>query len=318
MAQPTGPEVHQVAIIGSGPAGYTAALYASRANLKPVLFEGLQPGGQLTITTDVENYPGFPGGIMGPELMVKFREQAARFGTTIWSENVVEADLTHGRPFRIKSAEREIRASTVIIATGATAKLLDLPREAEFMGHGLSACATCDGFFFRGKEVLVVGGGDSAMEEANFLTRFATKVTIVHRRDEFKASKIMLDRARKNPKIAIMTNVALTSYTGDPKSGGLTGARAKNTVTGQDVEIKTGGIFLAIGHVPNTKLFEGQLDLDPKGYIVVKPGSTKTKIPAVFACGDVQDSYYRQAVTAAGSGCMAAIDAERFLEAEGH
>jgi thioredoxin reductase (NADPH) len=311
-------EVHNVAIVGSGPAGYTAALYASRANLKPVLFEGLQPGGQLTITTDVENYPGFPQGIMGPELMVKFREQAVRFGTEVHSENVVKADLTHGRPFTLATAEREIRASTVIIATGASAKLLDLPREAEFMGHGLSACATCDGFFFRGKEVLVVGGGDSAMEEANFLTRFSPKVTIVHRRDEFRASKIMLDRARKNPKIDFLTNTVPTGYVGDPRQGGLTAVRVKDVPTGVERELKTGGIFLAIGHVPNTSLFVGQLELDKKGYVVVQPGSTKTGIRGVFACGDVQDSYYRQAVTAAGSGCMAAIDAERFLESEGH
>jgi thioredoxin reductase (NADPH) len=311
-------EVHKVAIIGSGPAGYTAALYASRANLKPILFEGLQPGGQLTITTDVENFPGFPQGIMGPELMVKFREQAVRFGTTVFSENVVKADLTAGRPFLVKSVEREIRASTVIIATGASAKLLDLPREAEFMGHGLSACATCDGFFFRGKDVLVVGGGDSAMEEANFLTRFSPDVTIMHRREEFKASKIMLDRARANPKIKIMVNTRPVEYLGDPKSGGLTGVRVEDTVTKTRRDLKTGGIFLAIGHVPNTQLFVGQLDLDAKGYIRTVPGTAKTKIPGVFACGDVQDSYYRQAVTAAGSGCMAAIDAERFLEAEGH
>jgi thioredoxin reductase (NADPH) len=311
-------DVHQVAIIGSGPAGYTAALYASRANLKPILFEGLQPGGQLTITTDVENYPGFPAGIMGPELMVKFREQAARFGTTIHSEQVTRAELLRGRPFTIATSERTVRASTVIIATGASAKLLDLPREAEFMGHGLSACATCDGFFFRGKEVLVVGGGDSAMEEANFLTRFCTKVSIVHRRDEFRASKIMLDRARRNPKVDFVVNVAPAAYVGDPKDGGLTGLRVKDVGTGAERDIRTQGVFLAIGHVPNTKLFEGQLEMDKKGYLVVKPGSTKTAIAGVFACGDVQDSYYRQAVTAAGSGCMAAIDAERLLESEGH
>jgi thioredoxin reductase (NADPH) len=318
MEQQMAEEVHKVAIVGSGPAGYTAALYASRANLAPILFEGHQPGGQLTITTDVENYPGFPQGIMGPELMVKFREQAARFGTTIFSEHVTGIELTKGRPFGIKTAERQIRASTVIIATGASAKLLDLPREAEFMGHGLSACATCDGFFFRGKEVLVVGGGDSAMEEANFLTRFCSRVTIVHRREEFKASKIMLERARKNSKIDFTLNAALTAYLGQPKEGGLNGVRMKDTVSGAERDVPTQGVFLAIGHVPNTQLFEGQLDMDQKRYLVVTPGSTRTKIPGVFACGDVQDSYYRQAVTAAGSGCMAAIDAERFLEAEGH
>jgi thioredoxin reductase (NADPH) len=311
-------EVHKVAIVGSGPAGYTAALYASRANLSPVLFEGNQPGGQLTITTDVENYPGFPQGIMGPELMAKFREQAARFGTTIHSEHVTRVELGRGRPFTIATAERAIRASTVIIATGASAKLLDLPREAEFMGHGLSACATCDGFFFRGKDVLVVGGGDSAMEEANFLTRFCKKVTVVHRREEFRASKIMVDRVRKNQKIDFMLNVTPVGYLGSPKDGGLTGVRMKDVRTGAERDVATQGVFLAIGHVPNTKLFEGQLDMDQKGYLVVKAGSTRTKITGVFACGDVQDSYYRQAVTAAGSGCMAAIDAERFLESEGH
>ncbi len=310
--------VHNVVIIGSGPAGYTAALYASRANLKPVMFEGNQPGGQLTITTEVENFPGFPEGIIGPELMNKFREQAKRFGTEIFSETVTKVDLTHGRPFKVTSPERELVASTVIVATGATARLLDLPKEGEFMGHGLSACATCDGFFFRNKEVLVVGGGDSAMEEANFLTRFCTKVTLVHRRDEFRASKIMLDRARANPKIAFMTNKIPLAYVGDPHEGGLKGLHVKDAVTGKETDILSGGVFLAVGHVPNTKIFEGQITLDPKGYITTEKGSSKTNLKGVFACGDVQDSYYRQAITAAGSGCMAAIDAERFLEAEGH
>jgi thioredoxin reductase (NADPH) len=314
-------DVRNVVIIGSGPAGYTAALYASRANLKPVLFEGAQPGGQLTITTEVENFPGFPGGILGPELMVKFREQAAKFGTEIYSETVTEADLTHGRPFTVKSSDRTVKAAAVIVATGATAKLLGLPRENEYMGHGLSACATCDGFFFRNKEVLVVGGGDSAMEEANFLTRFCSKVTVVHRREEFRASKIMIDRAKANPKISWALNAIPLEYVGDPSvegwSGGFKGLKVKDAVSGAVREIPAAGCFIAIGHRPNTDLFVGQLDADEKGYLKTTPGTTRTKLPGVFACGDVQDSYYRQAITAAGSGCMAAIDAERWLEAQG-
>jgi thioredoxin reductase (NADPH) len=318
----TASEARNVVIIGSGPAGYTAALYASRANLKPLLFEGAQPGGQLTITTEVENYPGFPEGVQGPALMVKFREQAAKFGTEILSETVTEADLTHGRPFTVRAGDRVVHGSTVIIATGASSKLLGLPRENEFMGRGLSACATCDGFFFRGKEVLVVGGGDSAMEEANFLTRFCTKVTVVHRREEFRASKIMIDRAKANPKIAWALNSVPLEYVGDPAAegwtGGFKGLKVKDAASGAARTLGAAGCFIAIGHQPNTKLFEGQLETDSKGYLKAVPGSTRTKIPGVFACGDVQDSYYRQAVSAAGSGCMAAIDAERFLEAEGH
>jgi thioredoxin reductase (NADPH) len=314
-------DVRHVAIIGSGPAGYTAALYASRANLRPVLFEGAQPGGQLTITTEVENYPGFPEGVMGPELMVKFREQAARFGTEIFSETVTDVELTKGRPFVVKTSDRTVKAETVIIATGASAKLLGLKDEERFMGRGLSACATCDGFFFKGKEVLVVGGGDSAMEEANFLTRFCSKVTVVHRREEFRASKIMVDRAKKNRKIAWALNSVPVAYVGDPTvegwSGGFKALRVKDANGGGEREIAASGCFIAIGHQPNTKLFEGRLEMDQKGYLKTIPGSTKTKIAGVFACGDVQDSYYRQAVTAAGSGCMAAIDAERFLESEG-
>jgi len=311
-------DVRNVVIIGTGPAGYTAAIYAARANLKPVVFAGAQPGGQLTITTEVENFPGFPHGVMGPELMDKFREQAVRFGTEIHWEIVTSVDLSNGRPFTVTTSERTMKAATVIVATGASARLLGLPRENEFMGHGLSACATCDGFFFRGKDIIVVGGGDSAMEEANFLTRFASKVTLVHRREEFRASKIMLDRARANPKITFLLNREPVAYEGDPEAGGLTGLRVRNTQTGELEVVEAKGCFLAIGHVPNTGLLGGQLETDSKGYLKTVPGSSITKIPGVFACGDVQDSYYRQAVTAAGSGCMAAIDAERFLEAEGH
>jgi thioredoxin reductase (NADPH) len=311
-------DVRNVVIIGTGPAGYTAAIYAARANLKPVVFAGAQPGGQLTFTTEVENIPGFPHGVMGPELMDKFREQSVRFGTEIHWEIVTSVDLSNGRPFTVTTSERTMKAATVIVATGASARLLGLPRENEFMGHGLSACATCDGFFFRGKEIIVVGGGDSAMEEANFLTRFASKVTLVHRREEFRASKIMLDRARANPKITFLLNREPVAYEGNPEAGGLTGLRVRNTKTGELEVVEAKGCFLAIGHVPNTGLLGGQLETDEKGYLKTVPGSSRTKIPGVFACGDVQDSYYRQAVTAAGSGCMAAIDAERFLEAEGH
>lgn len=307
----------QVVIIGSGPAGWTAAIYAARANLNPVLFEGPQPGGQLTITTEVENFPGFPEGIMGPELMQRFRAQAARFGTEIHSESVVEARLAGGAPFVVKSAERSIEARTVIISTGATARLLNLPREGEFMGYGLSACATCDGFFFRNKRVMVVGGGDSAAEEANFLTRYAAEVTLVHRRESLRASKIMADRVLANPKVKARWNSEIVEYLGVPGKK-LTGAKMRDTVTGAVEDVAMDGIFLAIGHVPNTQLFTGQLPVDGKGYLSTVPGKTATTIPGVFACGDVQDAYYRQAISAAGSGCMAAIEAERFLEAMGH
>jgi len=321
-------ERRKVVIIGSGPAGYTAALYSSRANLEPVLIEGgfipgnqsVLPGGQLMITTDVENYPGFPDGIMGPDMMERFKQQAERFGTKIVHGFVTRVDLGE-RPFRIEvENEAKYEAEALIIATGAVAKLLEIPGERELMGHGVSACATCDGAFFRDKHVVVVGGGDTAMEEATFLTRFASKVSILHRREELRASAVMAERAQKNPKIEFVWNTVVTEVVGKKASGpgepgGVTAVKVRNVKTDEESDFPCEGFFVAIGHQPNTQLFEDQLDTDEDGYLRVEKGTSKTKVPGVFACGDVQDKVYRQAVTAAGTGCMAAIDAERFLEA---
>jgi thioredoxin reductase (NADPH) len=310
-------EIRQVIIIGGGPAGYTAALYAARADLDPLVIEGVTFGGQLMITSDVENYPGFRDGILGPQLMTEFRAQAERFGAEFLTDDVTRVDFSE-RPFRVYvgSDEEEYVAETVIVATGATARQLGLSSEIQFQGRGVTYCAVCDAAFYRDREVLVVGGGDSAMEEALFLTKFANKVTIVHRRDEFRASNIMVDRARANEKIEWVTNAVVDEVIGDMK---MTGVRLRDVRTDETWELPADGLFVAIGHDPNTRLFLDQLDHDDAGYLITKPGSTETNIPGVFAVGDVQDHVYRQAVTAAGSGCMGALDAERYLAArEGH
>ncbi|MEE3187143.1 MAG: thioredoxin-disulfide reductase [Actinomycetota bacterium] len=309
-------DIRDVIIIGSGPAGLTAAIYAARANMTPLVIEGEpsstsdQPGGQLMLTTDVENFPGFPDGIMGPELMTQFRSQAARFGAEFVTRKVTRVDFS-ARPFQIWVGEDQYQAQTVIVSTGAQSLMLGLPNEQRLLGHGLSTCATCDGFFFRDQEIAVVGGGDSAVEEATFLTRFASKVYLIHRRDELRASKIMRDRAFANPKLEILWNSQVVEIEGDKK---LSGVILEDTVTHIRESLSLQGLFIAIGHRPNTDLFQDQLELKENGYLVTEPDTSKTKVAGVFACGDVQDDYYRQAVTAAGSGCMAAIDAERWLE----
>ena len=309
-------DIRDVIIIGSGPAGLTAAIYTARANMSPLVIEGEpsstsdQPGGQLMLTTDVENFPGFPDGIMGPELMSNFRAQASRFGAEFVTAKVTDVDFSE-RPFTIKVGDTSYQAKTAIVSTGAQSLMLGLPNEERLIGHGLSTCATCDGFFFRDQEIAVVGGGDSAVEEATFLTRFASKVYLVHRRDELRASKIMCERALENPKIEILWNSQVVEIQGDEK---LSGVVLQNTVTEDTRVLDIDGLFIAIGHRPNTDLFKGHLKLKDNGYLETQPNTSYTEVPGVFACGDVQDDYYRQAITAAGSGCMAAIDAERWLE----
>ncbi len=318
-------ELHDVVVVGSGPAGLTAAIYTARANLAPLVLEGEpsstgdQPGGQLMLTTDVENFPGFPEGIMGPELMMNFRSQAERFGAKMETVKASRVDLSE-RPFKVwvgdpEAAEPTYLANTLIVSTGAKSLMLNLDRETELIGRGVSTCATCDGFFFRDKEIAVVGGGDSAMEEATFLTKFASKVTIIHRRDELRASKIMQDRAMNNPKIEFLWNTEVTAINGTDSLEGIT---VVNNQTNEESKLDISGLFIAIGHRPNTDLFAGQLDMHENGYLVTKAPSTYTSVDGVFACGDVQDDVYRQAITAAGSGCSAAIDAERWLEANVH
>lgn len=305
-------ERHKVVVIGSGPAGFTAAIYAGRANLNPVVFEGSQPGGQLTITTEVENFPGFPHGVQGPEMMELFRAQAKKFGATCHFQSVVKVDFSK-RPFTlVDESDVSYSADAVIIATGASAKLIGIPKEKELMGYGVSACATCDGFFFKGKRVMVVGGGDTAMEEANYLTKFASSVTIVHRRDSLRASKIMQERAMKNSKIQFLWDSEVIDMSGTQDLR-LQSVKIRNVKTGAMTDVATDGLFVAIGHEPNSHLFKGILDMDENGYILTDGKTTRTNIPGVFACGDVQDHYYRQAISAAGTGCMAAIDAERYL-----
>ena len=311
---------HHVIIVGSGPAGLTAAIYAARANLQPLVIEGEpsstsdQPGGQLMLTTDVENFPGFPEGIMGPELMIKFREQATRFGAEFLTEKVTAVEFTD-RPFRLSVRDRQFTADAVIVSTGAQSLMLGLEAESRLLGYGLSTCATCDGFFFRNQEIAVAGGGDSAIEEATFLTKFASKVTLIHRRDTLRASKIMQERAFNNPKIEFMWNTVVEDLLGDTK---LEGAVVRDVLTDEVTTLPVTGLFVAIGHRPNTDLFKGVLDMKDNGYLITQPGSAYTNVAGVFACGDVQDSTYRQAITAAGSGCMAAIDCERWLESNHH
>lgn len=305
-----------VVIIGSGPAGLTAGLYTARGHLKPMVIEGMGAGGQLMLTTEVENFPGFRDGIMGPDLMAQMRAQAARFGTEFVSGDVERVALDRS-PFVITTTDAEIHARTLIIATGASARLLGLPNERALMGHGVSTCATCDGFFFRGRPIAVVGGGDSALEEATFLTKFASKVSLIHRRDSLRASKVMQDRARANPKIEFIWNTAVEDVR-DVTEKSVNALVLRNLVTNELSELAVEGLFVAIGHTPNTALFAGQLDMDANGYLITQPGSSRTNVPGVFACGDVQDHVYRQAITAAGSGCMAALDAERYLAGLGH
>ncbi|MEK3884681.1 thioredoxin-disulfide reductase [Paenibacillus sp. PL2-23] len=310
--------MHKTIIIGTGPAGLTAAIYLARANMEPLVVEGWQPGGQLTTTTEVENFPGFPDGILGSELMDNMRKQAQRFGATFKTGSVRSVDLSK-RPFTLEvEGLGQLQAESVIISTGASAKYLGIPGEQDNIGRGVSTCATCDGFFFRGKKIIVIGGGDSAMEEASFLTRFASEVRVVNRRDELRASKIMQDRAKQNEKILWSLNRTPLEVVASPDGMGLQGLRVRDNATGEEELLEADGVFVAIGHTPNTGFLGGQVTTDEQGYIVVQPGTSQTNIPGVFACGDVQDKSYRQAITAAGSGCMAALDCERFLEAEVH